>query len=194
MPRTLDVHCARLEIGNGIFIMHSLCAGIVSALAFPILASAASIVACIRIDHLNSSFAPLHQAHPVRRKKKNVASLKSIRRPAPLQRPTTSVSSVRRISVDHTTRRISHIRLLREFWSFHTKPNTQDCVRCPPSLLMSYGGRAEVLVRIPRLLLRRAVCHGGKRFCPFGPTAAILRLPPISKIVLQESLSLKQGE
>ena len=30
---------------------------------------------------------------------------------------------------------------------------------------MSYGGRAEVLVRIPRLLLRRALCHGGKRFC-----------------------------
>ena len=78
MSRALDVHCARLKIGNGIFIMHSLCAGIVSALAFPILASAASIVACIRIDHLNSSFAPLHQAHPVRRKKKNVASLKSM--------------------------------------------------------------------------------------------------------------------
>jgi hypothetical protein len=30
---------------------------------------------------------------------------------------------------------------------------------------MSYGGRTEVLVRIPRLLLRRALCHGGKRFC-----------------------------
>ena len=26
------------------------------------------------------------------------------------------------------------------------------------------------------------MCHGGKRFCPFGPTAAILRPPPMSKI------------
>ena len=75
MSRALDVHCARLEIGNGLFIMHSLCAGIVSALAFPILASAASIVACVCIDHLNSSFTPLHQAHRVGAKK-NVACLK----------------------------------------------------------------------------------------------------------------------
>ena len=51
------------------------------------------------------------------------------------------------------------------FGRFLLKPNTQDCVRCPPSLLMSYGGHTEVLVRIPRLLLRRALCHGGKRFC-----------------------------
>ena len=51
------------------------------------------------------------------------------------------------------------------FGRFLLKPNTQDCVRCPPSLLMSYGERAEVLVRIPRILLRRALCHGGKRFC-----------------------------
>ena len=35
---------------------------------------------------------------------------------------------------------------------------------------LGYGGYAEVLVRIPQLLLHRALCHGGKRFFPFGPT------------------------
>ena len=34
------------------------------------------------------------------------------------------------------------------------------CVRYPPSLLMSYGGRAEAPIGIPRLLLRRALCRG----------------------------------
>ena len=52
---------------------------------------------------------------------------------------------------------------------------------------------AEVLVRSPRLLLRRALCHGGKRFCPFGPVAAILRLPPMSKINVPRIAFLETG-
>ena len=52
---------------------------------------------------------------------------------------------------------------------------------------------AEVLVRIPRLLLRRALCHGGKRFCPFGPAVAILRLPSMSKINAPRIAFLETG-
>ena len=52
---------------------------------------------------------------------------------------------------------------------------------------------AEGLVRIPRLLLRRALCHGGKRFCPFGPTAAIFRPPPMSKINVPRIAFLETG-
>ena len=143
--------------------MNTLHASIIPTLAFPILACATSIVACIRVCHRHfaSSFRAYSLArwHSWRRKKSGVPfkiHVLTEARPSALKKHEQKTRHVKQ------SRDASYIS--GSFWNFGrflSKPNTQDCVRCPPSLIMSYGGHAAVLVRIPqRLLSTVLMCHG----------------------------------
>ena len=130
MPWTLDVHCARLKIGNGIFIMHSLCPGVVPALAFPTLASATSVVACIRIDHLNTLlFAPIPLAHRVGAKK-NVACLKSMSCRGTAKHPSINTNEDTPRGTHHVAHPTYSALFMKILAVFNQSQIRKKCVRC----------------------------------------------------------------
>ena len=74
-------------------------------------------------------------------------------------------------------RSASHIfSLFKRFGRFRTKPNTQDCVRCPNQPVWASSDIGWFLLGFPAPLAEPVIAHRPAGFRPFGPVADALGL------------------